>query len=71
MFKRRQRVTKVAKRLNYQPNPFATASRFNWTGIIGAVILNPGGWYMGRLGVEAQLAAQRQGVERFLWLQEL
>lgn len=62
----RQRVTEIARRLSYQPNPFASALRSNRTGIIGAVNLNPGGWFMGRLGVEVQLAAQKRGVELFV-----
>ena len=62
----RQRVTKIAKHLGYQPNPFASALRSNRTGIIGAVNLNPGGWFMGRMGLEAQLAAQKRGVELFV-----
>ena len=59
----RQHVTEIAQRLSYQPNPFASALRSNRTGIIGAVNLNPGGWFMGRLGLEVQLAAQKRGVE--------
>ena len=62
----RQRVTEVSQRLGYQPNPFASALRSNRTGIIGAVNLNPGGWFMGRMGVEVQLAAQKRGVELFV-----
>ena len=59
----RQRVTEVAQRLGYQPNLFASALRSNRTGIIGAVNLNPSGWFMGRLGMEVQLAARKRGVE--------
>ena len=62
----RQRVIEIAQRLGYQPNPIATALRSNRTGIISAVNLNPGGWFMGRLGVEVQLAAQQRGVELFV-----
>ena len=61
-----QRVTEVARRLGYQPNLFAAALRSHRTGIIGAVNLNPGGWFMGRLGMEVQLAAQRRGIELFV-----
>ncbi len=62
----RQRVTEIAQRLEYQPNPFASALRSSRTGILGAVNLNPGGWFMGRLGLEVQLAAQKRGVELFV-----
>ena len=62
----RQRVTEVAQRLGYQPNPFASALRSSRTGIIGAVNLNPGGWFMGRMGMEVQLAAQKRDVELFV-----
>lgn len=62
----RQRVTEIAQRLGYQPNPFASALRSNRSGIIGAVNLNPGGWFMGRLGMEVQLAAQERGIELFV-----
>ena len=61
-----QRVTEVARRLGYQPNLFAAALRSNRTGIIGAVNLNPSGWFMGRLGMEVQLAARKRGVELFV-----
>ena len=59
----RQRVNEIARRLGYQPNPIASALRSNRTGIIGAVNLNPGGWFMGRLGMEVQMAAQKRGIE--------
>ena len=62
----RRRVTEIAHRLGYKPNPFASALRSNRTGIIGAVNLNPGGWFMGRMGLEVQLAAQKRGVELFV-----
>jgi len=62
----RQRVIEIAQRLGYQPNLFAAALRSNRTGIIGAVNLNPGGWFMGRLGMEVQLAAQKRDVELFV-----
>ena len=39
----RQRVTEIAQRLGYQPNPFASALRSNRKGIVGAVNFNPGG----------------------------
>ena len=62
----RQRVTEIARRLGYQPNLFASALRSNRTGIVGAVNLNPSGWFMGRLGMEVQLAAQKRGVHLFI-----
>lgn len=62
----RQRVIEIAQRLGYQPNLFAAALRSNRTGIIGAVNLNPGGWFMGRLGMEVQLAARKRDVELFV-----
>ena len=62
----RQRVTEIAQRMGYQPNPFASALRSNRSGIIGAVNMNPGGWFMGRLGMEVQLAARQQGIELFV-----
>jgi LacI family transcriptional regulator len=64
--KTRQRVSAIAQRMGYQPNPFASALRSNRSGIIGAVNLNPGGWFMGRLGMEVQLAARQQGIELFV-----
>ncbi len=62
----RQRVTEIARRLGYQPNPFASALRSNRTGIIGAVNLNPGGGFMGRLGMQVQLAAQQHDIDLFV-----
>lgn len=62
----RQRVSGIAQRMGYKPNPFASALRSNRSGIIGAVNLNPGGWFMGRLGMEVQLAAQKRGIELFV-----
>ena len=62
----RQRVSEIARRLGYQPNFFASALRSNRTGIVGAINLNPSGWFMGRLGMEAQLAARKRGVELFI-----
>jgi len=62
----RQRVIEIAQRPGCQPNLFAAALRSNRTGIIGAVNLNPGGWFMGRLGMEVQLAAQKRDVELFV-----
>ena len=62
----RRRVTEIARRLGYQPNPFASALRSNRTGIIGAVNLNPGGWFMGRLAMEVQLAAQKHDIDLFV-----
>lgn len=59
----RQRVTEIAQRLGYQANPFASALRTNRTGIIGAVNLNPGGAFMGQLGMQVQLAAQKHEIE--------
>jgi len=65
-YETRQRVIEIAQRLGYQPNPIASALRSNRTGIVGAVNLNPGGWFMGRMGLEVQLAAQKRGVELFV-----
>ena len=62
----RRRVTEIARRLGYQPNPFASALRSNRTGIIGAVNLNPGGGFMGRLGMQVQLAAQKHDIDLFV-----
>ncbi len=62
----RQRVTEIALRLGYQPNPLASALRSNRTGIIGAVNLNPAGGFMGRLGMQVQLAAQHRDIELFV-----
>ena len=62
----RGRVIEVARRLGYQANPFASALRSNRTGIIGAVNLNPGGAFMGRLGMQVQLAAQQHDIELFI-----
>ena len=62
----RGRVIEVARRLGYQANPFASALRSNRTGIIGAVNLNPGGAFMGRLGMQVQLAAQQHDIELLL-----
>ena len=62
----RRRVIEIAGRLGYQANPFASALRSRRTGIIGAVNLNPGGAFMGRLGMQVQLAAQQRGIELFI-----
>ena len=62
----RRRVSDIAQRMGYQPNPFASALRSKRSGIIGAVNLNPGGWFMGRLGMEVQLAARRKDIELFV-----
>ena len=62
----RQRVIEIARQLGYQANPFASALRSNRTGIIGAVNLNPGGGFMGRLGMQVQFAAQQRGIELFV-----
>jgi LacI family transcriptional regulator, repressor for deo operon, udp, cdd, tsx, nupC, and nupG len=60
------RVLEAARRLGYQPNPFATALRTQRTGVLGAIIRDIGDPFLSLLVRALQLAAHEQGFELLL-----
>lgn len=67
----RDKVWEAARRLGYQPNPFAAALRGKRTGLIGALSPNLAGTFLGRLMMELQHAARRCGVDLLIGTPEI
>jgi len=60
------RVMEAAKRLGYQPNPFATALRTQRTGVLGAILRDLGDPFLSKLARALGQAAHEQGFELLL-----
>ncbi len=61
-----ERVLEAARRLGYQPNPFAAALRTQRTGVLGAIVRDIGDPFLSLLVRALQHAAHREGFELLL-----